>query len=383
MAKHKVVIAGAGGMGRAVGLLLRELGDWDIDLAIGDVQESQAHDAASWIGDGSKKSGAIEPFFLPAEGTSEAFEAVLSDADILLDCLPGSEAPRMAAGARRFGLHYANLTEYVAETRAVIDIAQGAETGFIVQTGLAPGFVNVLGHGLFQQFCQEHGVDRVERLEMRVGALTPHVRAPFFYGYTWSPIGVATEYVKPAIVVRDYVEREIPSLSERATILVGEKFYEEDLTSGGAADLPTALAGRVRNLDYKTLRHPGHYAWVESVLAACPQGTDPVDYLNDRMLAEIPHVDGDDLVVVIAAVEGNNSRGHLHRRERAYLVRPQQIGARRLKAIQTTTTSALAESARILLDPNGPRGVCFQSQIDLESFLAGPFVGQVYCGAEV
>ena len=61
------------------------------------------------------------------------------------------------------------------------------------QTGLAPGYIDVLGHHLFQDFCREHKVDSVDCLEMRVGALTTTVRPPHFYGFTWSSVGVATE----------------------------------------------------------------------------------------------------------------------------------------------------------------------------------------------
>jgi hypothetical protein len=41
--------------------------------------------------------------------------AILRQGDIILD-LPGSQAPRIAEFAKDYELHYANLTEYVAET---------------------------------------------------------------------------------------------------------------------------------------------------------------------------------------------------------------------------------------------------------------------------
>jgi hypothetical protein len=51
-----------------------------------------------------------------------------------------------------------------------------------------------------------------------------------------SPVGVATEYLKDTIVLR-LRKTTVPSLSERATIIIDGRTYE-DLTSGGAADLP-------------------------------------------------------------------------------------------------------------------------------------------------
>ena len=374
--RFQIVIAGAGGMGIAVGLLLRELADFEVDLFLGDVNEERARSAAAWIREGSSRPGEVHSFLLPESGTNAAFDEALGRGQILLDCLPGEQAPRMAQRARQHDLHYANLTEHVKETDEIVALAQGANRGFVLQTGLAPGYINVLGHSLFQRFCREHQVDRVNRLLMRVGALTTTVQAPHFYGFTWSTIGVATEYVEPAIVVRDGRKTTRPSLSEVEPLLIDGVVYEEALTSGGAADLPTALDGRVRHLDYKTLRYPGHYAWVEELLQEVPPGEDRADYLLRRMQEIVPFAD-DDLVVIYAAVEGRGEDGHLRRLETSRLIRPSRVGARVLKAIQGTTAAGLAESARLLLGGE-VQGACLQSQIDPARFMAGPFVAEIY-----
>jgi saccharopine dehydrogenase-like NADP-dependent oxidoreductase len=374
--KHQIVIAGAGGMGSAVGLLLREVGDFDVDLYIGDADAARARTAAAWIREGSTKPGEVHAFHLPAAGTSPALDEALAAGDILLDCLPGKEAPRMAGFARQHDLHYANLTEHVEETEEIRRIAAGASRGFLLQTGLAPGYVNVLGLSLYQRFCRECGTDQADSLEMRVGALTATARPPHYYGFTWSPSGVATEYVKPASVLRDSRRTTLPSLSERCTVVLDGITYEEDLTSGGAADLPAALEGKVRSLDYKTLRYPGHYDWIEQLLAAAPAGEDPIAHLQARMEEIVPFLE-DDLVVIYAAVEGRGADGTLRRLESSLLIRPSRVGARTLKAIQSTTTAGLAESARFLLTES-PHGVCLQSQIDPAHFMAGPFVAGIY-----
>ena len=73
-------------------------------------------------------------------------------------------------------------------------------------------------------------------------------------------------------MLRDFQRTTRPSLSERCTVVIDGVTYEEDLTSGGAADLPAALEGKVRHLDYKTLRYPGHYAWIEQRVALEVEG---------------------------------------------------------------------------------------------------------------
>lgn len=374
--RYRAVIAGAGGMGRAAALLLRELGDFAVDVLLGDSKLGRANEAVAWVREGSSVEGRVEAFHLPLTGVGPELAAAVQGADILLDCLPGSEAPRMARVARDHGLHYANLTEHVKATEEVTAIASGAERGFLLQTGLAPGYVNVLAIGLFQRFLRTYGVAAADSLRMRVGALSATARPPHFYGFTWSAVGVATEYVEPATVIREGRRVTRPSLTEVERLTLDGVVYEEALTSGGAADLPSALEGVVSTLDYKTLRHPGHYAWVKSILAEAPAGGDPVQYLLHRMSQAVPIVE-DDAVVIHAAVEGRDREGALHRLESTRTIGPVRVGARQLKAIQATTAAGLAESARLLL-LEAPAGVLLQSRIDPAHFMAGPFVSAIY-----
>ena len=374
--KHKFFIAGAGGIGQAAGLLLREWAQFETDLVFGDVNPENLRQAKEIIETNAKRDGALELVRMPTTETSATLAAALKNCEVLLDCSPGGEAPRMARLARDFGLHYANLTEYVAETNSVIDIARNAKTGFILQTGLAPGFINVLAMSLYQQFQKQFGVEKVERVVMKVGALTAHAHAPHFYGFTWSPIGVATEYVKPSRVIRNYEITELPALSDRETIVIGGRSFEADLTSGGAADLPEYFAGKARSLEYKTLRHVGHYAWADSVIKQFPLNNELPDKILSEFLHQIPAVE-DDFVLVHAAVDGFDDKGVRRMIEKAFFVEPLKIGSATLRAIQTTTAAPLCEAAIMLLTGKY-KGVILQSQIDSYEFLHGNFVSRIY-----
>ena len=267
----------------------------------------------------------------------------------------------MARLAKDFQLHYANLTEYVAETDAIKKLATDADTGFLLQTGLAPGYINVLGNHLFQVFCKKYNVEKADSIALKVGALTRHAVAPHFYGFTWSPVGVATEYQKEAEVIRDFKKTKLPSLSERARIIISGKTFEEDLTSGGAADLPHSLSGKLRSMDYKTLRFPGHYSWVEEQLKAIGKQPDAIEKLQTQMQAMIPHIE-EDQVILYASVEGVDTKGTRRRMEVSKKILPQKIGKHQLRAIQTTTAAPLLQSAMLLLQES-PCGVILQSQI--------------------
>jgi saccharopine dehydrogenase-like NADP-dependent oxidoreductase len=368
----QIIIAGAGGIAEAAALILAEWSPVEPEIYIGNRTLEKARKVAEWVEAGATKPCSVHAFHLPQEGLSEEAKAILQKSDILLDCLPGSLAPKMAQLALDFELHYVNLTEYVAETDQIIDMAKGASTGFVLQTGLAPGYIGVLAHDLFLDFCRDFEVEKVDKLEFKVGALTDHAVPPHFYGFTWSPVGVATEYVEDAIVIRDFKKTTLPSLSEREALIIDGIAYEADLTSGGAADLPDALAGKVRKLDYKTLRHPGHYDWVQRQLA----GQTAIAALQQKMEDVIPHIE-DDRVVLYAAVEGKDALGVLRRREVAKRILPQTVGRHRLRAIQTTTAVPMLQAAWWLLE-NNQKGVFLQSQIEPKPFLNGHFVTKYF-----
>ena len=377
MKKHyHIIIAGAGGIAEAAGLLLMEWSAVPPTVFIGNRTLSKAQKLARWIEEGTTEPCSVKAFHLPGEGLTEEMKEILGQGDVLLDCLPGSLAPKMAKLAKDFDLHYANLTEYVAETNEIMALAKDATRGFVLQTGLAPGYINILANHLFQQFCSDFKVDQVDKLQFKVGALTKHAVAPHYYGFTWSPVGVATEYLKDTLVLRDFKKTRLPALSERASIIIDGITYEEDLTSGGAADLPDALGEKVGFLDYKTLRYPGHYAWVEEQLSGMGITPEAIDALQQKMEATIPHIE-DDKIILYAAVEGKDSEGRLYRREIAKKIAPQTVGKHQLRAIQTTTAAPLLQAAQLMLESDHT-GLVLQSQIEPKRFLNGNFIVPVY-----
>ena len=372
----KIFIAGAGGIGRAAALLILDAQGWDCEVVLGDISASQLEDANDWIQKGIGKKSRFKTFTMPSDGDAEAFASVLDDTHVLLDCLPGSLAPSMARLCIQYGLHYVNLTEYVKETQEIMEMAADAETGFILQTGLAPGYVNNLGVHLVDSFMHKYEVEKLERLSMRVGALGQFCESPHYYGFTWSTIGVATEYIKDSEAVRNHEIVRIPSLSEPEMIILNGKTYEADLTSGGAADLPEAFKDQIKTIDYKTIRYPGHFDWVKSWLKNSSDKASAIAGLEAYMLKNVPHVE-DDVIVIYAAVTGYDQQGHLRSMQQAHHIYPLMVGGITMRAIQTCTAAPMVECARLLLTGDY-QGIITQSQIDPSAILEGTIVRQAY-----
>jgi saccharopine dehydrogenase-like NADP-dependent oxidoreductase len=363
----KIIIAGAGGIGRSVALILAEWSKEPYSIYVGDGIEETVKEVVSWLKENITNSKVVvDGFVLPFEGESNEMIETFQLGDVILDCLPGKQAPRIARLAEKYNMHYANLTEYVYETEEIMKIANKSSQGFVLQTGLAPGFINILTNSLFSKFCKKHQVKKVDSILMVVGAITQTAKHPHYYGFTWSPIGVATEYLEETNVIRDYKKTKVAALSEREKIIIDNTEYEIDITSGGAADLPDNLEGKVKKLDYKTLRYLGHYNWVKNKLKEMPNDVDLTKGLQEIMENEIPRKEND-IVVIFSSVTGKDESGVIQEEEKYFKIYPTKVGNTTLRAIQVTTASPLAQMAELLLT-NSIQGPLLQTQVNYRDF---------------
>ena len=161
---------------------------------------------------------------------------------------------------RAAGAHYLDLTEDVASTRAVKQLAAGARTAFIPQCGLAPGFITIVASDLASHF------DELQDVRMRVGALPKFPSNALNYNLTWSTDGVINEYCEPCEAIVNGQLRETKPLEELEEFSLDGVLYEAFNTSGGLGTLCETLAGKVRNLNYRTIRYPGHAAIMKALL---------------------------------------------------------------------------------------------------------------------
>jgi lysine 6-dehydrogenase len=165
----------------------------------------------------------------------------------------------LAALAIACGAHFLDLggNNSIVERELALDArARAKRVTVIPDCGLAPGMAGIIGYHLQGQ------LDRCDSLKLRVGGLPQHPRPPLDYMLVFSVQGLINEYVEPAVVIRDGKTATVPSLTEIEELQFPEPYgrLEAFQTSGGTSTLPATLAGRVRNLDYKTIRYPGHCA---------------------------------------------------------------------------------------------------------------------------
>jgi lysine 6-dehydrogenase len=143
---------------------------------------------------------------------------------------------------------------YVVDEQLALDEqAKAAGVNIIPDCGLAPGMVSVLAmHGA-------NRFDEVEEIHIRVGGLPQNPQPPLNYQLVFSVEGLINEYIEVARVIRDGKISEVESMTEIESLSFdGFPPLEAFQTSGGTSTLPDTFLGKVRELDYKTIRYAGH-----------------------------------------------------------------------------------------------------------------------------
>jgi len=183
---------------------------------------------------------------------AQALRVAIEGHHTIVNALPCHLAIPVAQTALALGCHSFDWTEDVAATQAIKQIAAAANTAFMPQCGLGPGFIGIVAHHLAKSFDTLHDVKR------RVGALRAFPTDALKFKGTWSVDGLINEYCHPCESIRDGQTISALPLEGLEPFSLDGPEYEAFKTSGGLGTLCETLDGRVRNLDYKTEHHPGH-----------------------------------------------------------------------------------------------------------------------------
>ena len=360
----RVALLGAGHIGQTIARLLTESGDYSVTVidrdaaALARLQTPGIRTQATDTEDGHALRAALR-----AGSDPQAAQ------QIVINALPYHLAVASATAARDAGCHYFDLTEDVAATRAIQALADGAATAFMPQCGLAPGFIGIVAHHLAQ------GFERLHDVKMRVGALPAFPTNALKYNLTWSVDGLINEYCHPCEAIHDGRRIELLALEGLEHFSLDGTEYEAFNTSGGLGTLCETLAGRVRNLDYKSVRYPGHQALMKMLLEDLQLRDDP-ETLKAILRKSVPAT-MQDVVLVFVTVSGLRG-GQLMQEVFARKIFADRSERAPLSAIQITTAAGICAAVDLFREGVLPQqGFIRQEQIGLPAFLANRF-GSAY-----
>ncbi|MFD0669139.1 saccharopine dehydrogenase family protein [Ramlibacter sp. MAHUQ-53] len=298
-----------------------------------------------------------------------SLDALLAGHEAVINALPFYLAERVARAAASHGAHYFDLTEDVAATTAIRRLAVDARAVLMPQCGLAPGVIGMLGGHLAQRF------ETLYDLRLRVGALTRNATNSLRYNFTWSIDGVINEYCNPCDAIVQGKPVQVQPLEGHETFTLAGEEFEAFNTSGGLGTLCETLAGRVRNLDYKTIRYPGHRAAMQFLLHDL-RLVERRDLLRQVLEHAVPH-SRQDLVIVFASATGLRE-GRFEQETRLARITGGLLRGQRRTAIELTTAAGVVGVFELLRAGRLPsQGFVRQEQVPLPEFLATQ-VGHYY-----
>jgi lysine 6-dehydrogenase len=181
---------------------------------------------------------------------------LMGDHDSAISCVNYWYNEELSRAAIETKTNFCDLggNNYVVDKQlALDDAAKDAGINIIPDCGLAPGMVSVLAMHGAKRF------DEVEEIHIRVGGLPQHPKTLLEYQLVFSVEGLINEYIEVARVIRDGKITEVESMTELESLeFEGFPPLEAFQTSGGTSTLPDTFLGRVKQLDYKTIRYAGH-----------------------------------------------------------------------------------------------------------------------------
>ncbi|TMH57315.1 MAG: saccharopine dehydrogenase family protein [Betaproteobacteria bacterium] len=348
-----LILLGAGKIGETIAHLLHHSGDYALTVADHDPKRLEAIEALSVT--------TIRAGFDDAR----ALRDLLRGQEMVISAVPFHLTPTIAGAAVAVGAHYFDLTEDVESTRKVKALAEGAKTVLAPQCGLAPGFISILAHAMTRKF------ESLRDVHMRVGALPVYPTNALKYNLTWSTDGLINEYCNPCEAIIDGDLRETLALEEIEAFSLDGIAYEAFNTSGGLGTLCDTLAGRVENLNYKTVRYPGHRDLVKMLIRDLRLGQRR-DILKDVLEASVP-MTRQDVVLVFVTVSGMQE-DRLTQESFAKKVYSKALDGNLYSAIQITTAAGVCAMVDMVREGALPdRGFVRQEEADLERFLANRF----------
>ena len=193
------------------------------------------------------------------------------------------------------------------------------------------------------------------------------------YARTWSTDGLINEYCNPCDVITDGRRTEIPALEGLEELSIEGVRYEAFHTSGGAGTLPETLDGKVRELDFKTLRYPGHRDRMQFLLRDMRLSSRR-ELLRELLEQAIP-TPTQDVVVVLCEARGMRGGGYEQLSD-ARKIYGRRIDGEDTSAIQITSAASLCVMLDLHVARLLPRqGFVRQEQVDLSVFLGSRFGG--------
>jgi saccharopine dehydrogenase-like NADP-dependent oxidoreductase len=225
---------------------------------------------------------------------------------------------------------------------------------------LGPGFISIVANELMTHF------DELDTVKLRVGALPVNPSNALKYSLTWSTDGLINECGNVCYGIQDGNEVALMPLEGYETVGMDGLLYEAFNTSGGLGTLANTYDGRVKTLNYKTLRYPGHREKILFLMNDLQLNKDRETL--KRILENVIPKTLQDVVLIYVSVIGKQN-GVLFEENYVQKIYPQTIAGKLWSAIQITTAAGLCAIVDLVLSQTD----VYQGFVTQESFKLSAF----------
>lgn len=252
---YRYAIIGAGRQGLSAAYDMGRFGEAK-EILLYDIDSQVAESGATRLNT-LLKSNIVRGHGLDASDASQLKKA-LSGVNATLSAVPYPLNPLITKIAIECGSSLCDLgghTETVRGQLALDGDAKKAGVTITPDCGMGPG-LNISMAILAMSYIEEP-----EDVFIWDGGLPQNPQPPWNYSLTFNINGFTNEYFGDALFLRDGKVTPIPCLAEIETLNFPAPLgqLEAAVTSGGLSTAPWTLTGKLKRLENKTLRYPGHW----------------------------------------------------------------------------------------------------------------------------
>tara|TARA_B100000676_G_scaffold313145_1_gene391771 strand:+ start:4129 stop:5223 length:1095 start_codon:yes stop_codon:yes gene_type:complete len=296
-------------------------------------------------------------------GKSVQFKEFVKDKSVIINALPYTQNIALYQYCYDYDVPYFDLSEDEALDNYIKELKSIPFT--MPHCGLAPGMSTVIANDLIT------GLDELQEVKIRVGALSQDATNKLRYHSSWSGDGLVNEYMGNCQVVQKGQFGYVPALSGYETLTISGKEFEAFHTSGGIGTFAQTLSDIYPYVtaNYKTLRRIGHHNYVDFLFNDLKI---PQNELTNIFKKHIPKTRKDE-VILYASVGGNIQNEYT---ERTYykVFRPEKINGRYMTAIEYTTAIGLVSMVELYLNGKlSQDGYVQQESVNLKDVFATTF----------
>ncbi|MFA5796977.1 MAG: saccharopine dehydrogenase C-terminal domain-containing protein [Candidatus Woesearchaeota archaeon] len=200
---------------------------------------------------------------------SEEMKQLMQNVDVAIGAASYDYNEILAKAAIETSTHFCDLggNNRIVEKEFLFDEhAKKAGVKIIPDCGIAPGAVStIVAYGI-----EEMGMP--DAVHIRVGGLPAHPQGPLNYMKVFSVRGLINEYKEDTEVLEDGELCLKKSMQEIEPIVFHDSRFKDNIlhleaayTSGGSSTLAKTFKKKIRTLDYKTIRYPGHWEKIHTL----------------------------------------------------------------------------------------------------------------------